>query len=116
MLETTTAAKIVWSESQSQRGPSCSAYWRQPRNNAIKASPVRSKWRNSDNSGLSMSINSQTVTATTMPGARLTRNSQCHDQVSVKNPPIVGPKVDDRFKISEISTITVASGGIRNFV
>src|SRR6516225_786955 len=116
MLDTTTAAKIVLSENQSQRGPSWSAYCRQPRNSAISTSPIRSKWRNSDNSGLSMSINNHTVTATTMPGARLTRNNQCQDQVSVRKPPIVGPRVDDMFRISEISTMTVANCGMRNFV
>ena len=34
----------------------------------------------------------------------------------VKNAPIVGPKVDERFRISPISTMICANCGIRNFV
>src|ERR1700758_4819114 len=63
-----------------------------------------------------MSITSHTTMATAIPGTMLTRNNQCHEKVSVKNPPIVGPIVDDRFRIREISTINVASCGPRNFV
>jgi hypothetical protein len=63
-----------------------------------------------------MSISSHTMTETAIPGTMLTRNNQCQENVSVKKPPIVGPKVDERFRISEISTITVASCGPRNFV
>ena len=63
-----------------------------------------------------MSIVSQTVTTTPMPGTMLTRKSQFQEKVSVKNPPIVGPRVEDRFRISEISTMTVASWGPRNLV
>ena len=57
-----------------------------------------------------------TTAATRIPGTMLTRNSQCQEKVSVRKPPIVGPKVDDRFRISEIMTMTDASCGMRNFV
>src|SRR5215469_12746673 len=62
-----------------------------------------------------MSISSQTVIATAMPGTMLTKNSHCQEKASVKNPPTVGPKVEDRVKISEIITIRLASCGPRNF-
>ena len=63
-----------------------------------------------------MSTQTQTTAATAMPGTMLTRNSQCQEKVSVRKPPIVGPKVDDRFKITEIITISRVSGGPRNRV
>ena len=84
MLDTMTAARIVSSASQSQRGPSWSAYWRQPRNSAISTSP-------SDRNGATATARacrcrsvSHTATATAMPGTMLTRNSQCQEKVSVK--------------------------------
>ena len=40
------------------------------------------------------------------PGTMLTRNSQCQENVSVRNPPSVGPKVDDRLRITEMIAMT----------
>jgi hypothetical protein len=43
------------------------------------------------------------------PTVWLTKNSQCQESVSVKNPPRVGPKVDDRLRMTEMIAMTVAS-------
>src|SRR5947207_7585839 len=85
MAEMTTAARLVFSSSQSQRGPSSSAYSRQPRKVAISTSPVTSKPRSSEKSGWSMSIASHTTAATKRPGTMLTRNIQCHEKVDRKS-------------------------------
>jgi len=71
--------------------------------------PMRSKWRSSERSGLLMSIVAHTIAATARPGTMLIRKSQCQDSVSVKNPPRVGPKVDDRLKMTEMIAMTLAS-------
>ena len=115
MAEMITAVRIVSSSSQSRRGPSWSAYWRQPRKTAISASPIRSKPRSSEKSGLSMSIASHTTVATKRPGTTLTRNSQCQEKVSVRKPPTVGPIVPEMLNRNEIMTIKVTSCGPRNF-
>src|SRR6516225_8450891 len=91
-----TAARIVFSSSQSQRVLSSSAYWKQPRKTAISNSPIRSKPRSSEKSGLSMSIVNHTTAATERPGTMLTRNNQCQEKLSVRKPPTVGPMVPDR--------------------
>jgi hypothetical protein len=44
-----------------------------------------------------------------------TRNIQCQEKVSVRKPPMVGPMVPERLKIIEMITISVTSGGPRNF-
>jgi hypothetical protein len=78
--------------------------------------PVTSKSRSSERSGLSMSIVTHTTVATKRPGTMLTKNNQCQEKVSVKNPPRVGPKVDDRLRITEMMAMTVASCRPRNLV
>jgi len=78
--------RIVASSNQSQRGPSWSEYSRQPREAAISSMPIRSKYRRSEKSGLSISIVTQTTAATAKPGTMLTRKSQCQENVSVKKP------------------------------
>ena len=77
---------------------------------------MKSKWRSSDRSGLLISMVAHTIAATARPGTMLTRNSQCQDSVSVKNPPRVGPKVEDRLRITEMIAITLAKWRPRNFV
>src|SRR5207248_4007717 len=107
---------IVSSSNQSQRGPSWSAYSRQPREAAIRSIPARSKSRRSDRLGLSISIVTHTTAATAKPGTMLTRKSQCQEKVSVKNPPSVGPSVEDKLSITEIIEMTLASCRPWNFV
>jgi hypothetical protein len=51
---------------------------------------------------------SHTTAATARPGTMLTRKSQCQENVSVKNPPSVGPKVPAKLKITEMMAMTVA--------
>jgi hypothetical protein len=63
-----------------------------------------------------MSIVAHTTAATSRPGMMLTRNSQCHENISVRKPPIVGPKVEDRFRMIEIITSIAGSFGPRNRV
>ncbi len=63
-----------------------------------------------------MSIVTHTTAATNRPGTMLTKNSQCQENVSVKKPPRVGPKVDDRLRITEMIAMTVARCRPRNLV
>ena len=37
----------------------------------------------------------------------MTRKSQCHENVSVKNPPSVGPRVDARLKMTEMIAMPI---------
>jgi hypothetical protein len=45
----------------------------------------------------------------------LTRNIQCQENVSVRKPPMVGTMVPEMLKSIEMMTISVTSGGPRNF-
>ena len=63
-----------------------------------------------------MSIVTHTTAATRRPGTMFTKNTQFHENLSVKKPPRVGPTVDDRLRITEMIAITVAKCRPRNLV
>ena len=50
----------------------------------MKMSPIQSKRSNSLRSGLSKSINMIAASVTAIPGPILMKNSQCHDNASVR--------------------------------
>src|SRR6202158_150059 len=90
-IQAQTATEV--SCSHSYCGPSSSTYSSAPRNPAIAIRPNQSKRSSSAKFDCPNSTSASTPTVMPMPGTTLMKNSQCHDMVSVMNPPTVGPMV-----------------------
>ena len=69
---------------QSLLVPSSSTYSSVPKKTAIDNRPAQSKSSSSEGSGSSKSTKVHVTAVTTMPGTRLTRNNQCHENNSVR--------------------------------
>ena len=78
--------------SRASAPPSATARGRQERSRAA-AAPHKSAAPKLRRSGRSTSTAQPASIATTIPGGTLIRNSQCQENRSVTNPPMLGPKV-----------------------
>ncbi len=71
--------------------------------------PSQSNFSNSFHCGLSKSISASAAVVTQMPGTRLTKNSQRHENWSVSQPPTVGPIVGASVATRPMTGVTTAN-------